>query len=94
MKCLNPKCERPEKVRGLCWPCYQTARRLVARKETSWSKLLAAGRVTSGKRGKKKSTANWLLTGSHIDELEFQETGKMTPPNAAGERQPAENLKP
>jgi hypothetical protein len=83
MKCLNPKCERPEKVRGLCWSCYQACRRLVANKQITWEALEDAGRVNESKgRGiGKSSTVRWLLTGRHIDELEYQETGKVSPPN-------------
>lgn len=84
MKCLNPKCEKPQKYRGLCYSCYQAARRLVARNEITWDALMAAGRCENRKVphfAKNKTTINWLLHGSHIDELEYQETGKISHPN-------------
>jgi hypothetical protein len=97
--CLNPLCKRPEKIRGLCWSCYQAARRLVARKEITWEALEKAGRVKNRKSPHFKSTTtiNWLLTGQHIDELEYQETGKITCRLCGGTGEwmlPVENMPP
>lgn len=39
MNCLNPKCREPMYARGLCKPCYNVARDLIAADETSWVEL-------------------------------------------------------
>ena len=79
-KCLNPNCDRSEHVRGLCRSCYQAARRLVSRGEITWDTLMTEGRCKNRKphNFKPGETINWLLNGRHIDELEYQETGKVT----------------
>lgn len=56
-KCLNPKCGRPEKSRGLCQKCYQTARHLVRVNRTSWRALADAGKCKH-----RNETMDWLLS--------------------------------
>ena len=79
LKCLNPDCTKEGATRGLCTPCYQCARRLIKLGQTSWKALEDAGRATKPGNASSK-TIEWLLKGGHIAELEFQETGKVTPP--------------
>jgi hypothetical protein len=56
-KCLNPKCNKLEKSRGLCPKCYQTARHLVRFKKTSWQARAAAGKCKH-----RNETMEWLLS--------------------------------
>ena len=78
-KCLNPTCDRESQNRGLCHPCYVAAYRLVKAGKTTWADMEARGVVTNAKRGPKPKTIAWLMGMNHIDELEYQETGKITP---------------
>lgn len=58
-KCLNPACEQPGNIRGLCAKCYQTARVLVTRKQTTWEKLEAAGKSKPRWMGSK---TKWFMS--------------------------------
>lgn len=70
-KCLNPKCDSPPKVRGLCQSCYSQAATLVRQKRTTWEKLIAAGKILRRHwQGNGKSTTSWLLE----DEWPHKET--------------------
>jgi hypothetical protein len=40
-KCMVPGCDRPLKLRGLCWACYQSAARLIRLGRESWESLTA-----------------------------------------------------
>jgi len=83
-KCLNPECDRESNTRGLCLKCYGVARHLVATKKTTWQDMEQRGVCTKPNLTKsgRPTTSNWLLTATtidnHIDELELQETGKVT----------------
>lgn len=62
-KCLNPKCERMEAVRGLCGSCYTTAAKLVKAKEITWEELEKNGRCLPRKKHFSGETpTNWLLS--------------------------------
>ncbi len=74
--------------------CYQAARLLVAKKETTWETLESAGRATKRLPHNfgETTTIRWLLTGHHVGELEYQETGRATPPNAPHEPPPTRDV--
>lgn len=46
--CLIPDCGRESQSRGLCGRCYQNARGMILRRETTWEELEQAGLVTTG----------------------------------------------
>jgi len=46
--CIIPGCTRPERSRGLCEPCYQTAARVVRYGSTTWDDLVAMGLARDG----------------------------------------------
>ena len=43
MKCLIENCEREAVCRGLCWACYQLARRHVIANKGTWDQLVEDG---------------------------------------------------
>lgn len=64
-KCLNPACENMAKTRGLCCTCYAVARKAVKDGQTTWEKLVAAGKAL--KRGERTGTLkakarDWFLS--------------------------------
>lgn len=56
MKCLIECCEREANSRGLCWPCYQSALRLVKSGKTTWDELVNMGFVKKSKHGGKEGS--------------------------------------
>lgn len=58
-RCMAPGCSAPSKFRGLCFNCYQLVRRLVAIGETTWERLVKAGkclaRAPAGRKPSKKA---------------------------------------
>lgn len=62
MECLRPTCGRPVYNRGLCSQCYQVATTLVRNGESTWDRLIAAGRVlpVAKERGR-GDVRTWLL---------------------------------
>lgn len=65
-KCMRPGCNRPAKNRGLCYPCYCPAGRLVRAGMTTWPRLVAAGKCTAGMHnGNNPGPARlWFLDGN------------------------------
>ena len=54
---------------------------MVAQNKITWAELERLKKVLPvGKMGRPTGTAAWFTDG-HINELELQETGKVTPPN-------------
>ena len=43
--CMMETCDRRAACRGLCWPCYQTARKLVLTEESTFSELERMGLI-------------------------------------------------
>lgn len=62
-KCLNPRCTSNKKAanRGLCVNCYQSARRLVELKRTTWEELEKHGKAFASRRGN-KGRVEWFLS--------------------------------
>jgi len=64
-KCLRPDCDRSEKHRGLCSPCYQAASELVRCNVVTWEALVTAGKALfMNKASRKGAPQKWLLEGT------------------------------
>ena len=50
MKCLYPPCKRPAEQLGLCHACLLTAKRLIARGDTTQESLVRRGRMLQPNR--------------------------------------------
>ena len=55
--CVIDGCERPQKNRGLCSRCYQSAWKLVNSQELSWGELERRGLALPSRRGRRPSNA-------------------------------------
>lgn len=66
MNCLNPN-HKPKAVyaRGLCFCCYNSARRLIKKGATTWEKMVESGRALESKSRKGAiyltKTTSWLI---------------------------------
>lgn len=66
--CMRPGCTNGGRMRrGLCPSCYILAARLVAKKLTTWDKLVSEGRCDPVRRRSPANIArvkNWFLAGA------------------------------
>lgn len=70
--CLKPNCDRLPVHRGLCWSCYQSARRFVSLNQVTWKQLEEAGKCLPSKQRGKNSGASWFLEGVQPQPAEVQ----------------------
>lgn len=69
MKCINPRCERSARTRGLCNACHAEACRLVSTGKITYDELQVAGKILpkDGDRGdaqQARHRLSWLMEGA------------------------------
>ena len=60
-KCLNPRCGKVVRKRGLCSSCYNTAYSLVKQGKVTWADLEAKGKARALKRTKVERAKEWFM---------------------------------
>jgi len=83
-KCLNPKCDNPTKVRGVCWTCYNHMQRLVTTGQTTWDKLEESGVCLPRQRQNHTAAREWIDAIAGVTEKKRKTHAKA---KAAGKKE-------
>jgi len=60
--CMTPDCGRANYARGLCYLCYNTARRLIKEGRTTWDAVVKAGKaLPAHSTGPSSKRVDWFL---------------------------------
>lgn len=67
-RCLNPRCKRQARARGLCSTCYSAALRNVYKGNFTWAQLEEIGKALPPRPRSGGTSVDWLRDGASPDE--------------------------